>query len=511
LLPSESCVPVTAGPGPEAVHEGHLADEAATRRLAEDVAALLEPGDVVALSGDLGAGKTVFARAMIRALAHDPHLTVPSPTFPLRIDYPLARFPVVHADLYRIADPSEAVELGLEEGLADGALIVEWPDRLGDALSPDRLEVTLSIAGDGRRARLAAYGSWAGRLDRTLAARAFLERAGWGAARRMPLVGDASARAYERLARDGETAILMNAPERPEGPPVHGGRSYDAVARRARSIHPFVALAAALRAAGIHAPAVLALDLEAGLALLEDLGSEPVTDAAGRPVMERYETAVDLLASMHRRGWPEIPPLPSGAAYRLPPYEREALLVEVSLFADWYAGRDGGRPFTPEERAGFLQAWSDALSPLDAAPRTWVLRDFHSVNLLWLPQEQGLWRLGVLDFQDAMLGHPAYDLASLAQDARAAITAKEEADLKRRYIKARFQADPSFDREGFEAAYAILAAQRASKILGAFRRLAASGSKTGYLRHIPHVRTLLERNLAHPVLSPLRLWYQRFL
>jgi N-acetylmuramate 1-kinase len=510
LLPSERPGTVSAAPGPQG-RELRLADQEATRRLAEDVAALLAPGDVVALYGELGAGKTEFARAMIRALAHDPQLTVASPTFPLRVDYPLPRFPVVHADLYRLADISEAAELGLEEAVAAGALIVEWPERLGEPLSPDRLDIALSIAGEARQARLLPHGSWAERLDRSLAARAFLEKAGWGAARRMPLVGDASGRAYERLARDGETAILMNAPQRPEGPPVYNGRSYDAVARRARSIRPFVALAAALREAGVHAPAVHGCDLRAGLALLEDLGSEPVTDAAGRPVMDRYETAVDLLASMHRSDWPGTVPFPGGRSYRLPPYDREALLAEVSLFADWYAGGEAGRAFTPQERQGFLQSWSDALAPLDRAPRTWVLRDFHSVNLLWLPRGDGLWRLGVLDFQDALLGHPSYDLASLAQDARAEVSDEQEEHLKRRYVEARRQADPGFDLQAFDAAYAILAAQRATKILGAFSRLAAAEGKEDYRRHIPHVLDLLRRNLAWPVLSPLRLWYQRFL
>jgi N-acetylmuramate 1-kinase len=303
----------------------------------------------------------------------------------------------------------------------------------------------------------------------------------------------------------------MNAPQRPEGPPVDGGDSYDAVARRACTIHPFVAIAAALRQVGIHAPAVYACDLEAGLALIEDLGSEPITDVAGRPMMERYEAAIDLLSDMHRRDWPETLPLAGEAPYRLPPYDREALVVEVSLFADWYAGSEGGRSFTPEERTSFLEGWSQVLAAIDAAPRTWVLRDFHSVNLLWLPREERLWRLGVLDFQDAVLGHAAYDLASLAQDARADVTAEEEAHLKRRYVETRRKSEPGFDLDAFEAAYSILAAQRATKILGAFSRLAAAENKQGYRRHIPRVLELLRRNLTHPVLSPLRFWYRRFL
>lgn len=482
-----------------------LADEAATARLADDVATVLKPGDLVALSGELGAGKSAFARALIRSLAADPRLEVPSPTFALRLDYDLPRLRLVHADLYRIAAAGELDELGLEEALGEAAVVVEWPERAPDLPAAERLDIGLAFAAEGRRASLAATPDLAARLQRSRGIRRFLDAAGCEQARRTPLKGDASSRGYERVTRDGLSAVLMNAPARVEGPPVYGGRSYDAVARRALDVRPFLAVGAALRQAGLHAPQVLAQDIADGLLLLEDLGGEGVLDGAGRPILPRYEAAMDLLAVMHRRDWPRRLPLPDGGAYELPPYDRDALLVELSLFADWFVAH-GPRPWSAEERHGFLAAWGAVLDRLPG-DTTLVLRDFHSPNILWIETAAGLGRLGLIDFQDALLGHPAYDVASLAQDARAPLTEADEAALVGRYVAARRADAADFDADGFADAYAILAAQRASKVLGAFARLSRAEGKNGYARHGAHLRDLLRRSLGHPVLSGLRLWY----
>jgi tRNA threonylcarbamoyl adenosine modification protein YjeE len=489
-----------------------LADEAATARLAEDIAAMLRPGDLLALSGGLGSGKTSLARALIRALAADPAREVPSPTFPLRIDHPLPRLRVVHADLYRLRSADELEEIGLDEALSEAAILVEWPELLPPGFAENRLDVRLAIAGTGRRAEILAAGGWPGRMERTARIRAFLENAGRPGARRVPLAGDASSRAYERVFwSDGSRAVLMNAPARREGPAIYAGRSYDAVAHRALDVRPFVAIDQELRRAGVHAPEIRAGDMDAGLLLLEDLGSEGVVDPGGTPILGRYEAAVDLLAHMHARAWPDEAPLPDGSNWRLPPYDREALLVEVSLFPDWFGGNGGEPAFPPEARSAFLAAWADVLRVLDGTPTTWVMRDFHSPNILWLPGAAGIGRIGVIDFQDALIGHPAYDVASLVQDARAPVTAEQEQTLKARYVAARQSADPGFDAEAFDIAYAVLAAQRATKVLGIFTRLALADGKHGYQRHRARLKELLRRTLAHPVLSGLRLWYEPYI
>jgi tRNA threonylcarbamoyl adenosine modification protein YjeE len=520
-----------------------LADEGATARLAEDVAAALRPGDLVALSGGLGAGKTSFARALIRALADDPAREVPSPTFPLRVDYVLPRLKVVHADLYRIGTADELGEIGLGEALTEAALLVEWPELLPPGFAEHRLDIALEIAGEGRRAEISASGSWSERLARTRQIRAYLDRASWTEAARHPLAGDASVRAYERViraplspplqGRDGDggeargaerpsplpdppqggtgTAILMNAPARPEGPKLYGGCSYDAVAHRSLDVRPFVAIDLALREAGMRAPEILISDLDAGLLLLEDLGDEGILDAVGMPIMQRYEAAIDLLLFMHGRTWPDRAPLPDGTEHSMPPYDREALLVEVSLFPDWF-GADANAPvFSKQARSDFLAAWSDVLAHVKEGPRTWVLRDFHSPNILWQAKDRGILRVGIIDFQDALVGDPAYDVASLSQDARAPLSPEQEAALKSRYIAGRRANNSGFDAERFETAYAVFAAQRATKVLGAFARLAAVEAKPGYQRHRERLKALLSRTLRHPVLSALRLWYEPYL
>jgi tRNA threonylcarbamoyl adenosine modification protein YjeE len=471
---------------------------------------MLQPGDLVALSGGLGVGKTAFARALLRSLAGDPLLEVPSPTFPLRIDHATPRLKIVHADLFRLGDAVELGEIGLDEALAEGAILVEWPVLLPPGMAENRLDIRLQIFGYGRRADMSGTGTWPARLSRTARIRAFLDRSGWAGAARYPLLGDASTRAYERVDRAGKTAILMNAPARPEGPPVYDGRSYDAVAHRALDANAFVAIDLALRRAGVRAPVILAGDIDAGLLLLEDLGGEGILDAAGAPILERYEAAIDLLVAMHGQEWPEELPLPEGGSYRLPPYDRDALLIEISLFPDWFGAAAGEPAFLPEARGKFLAAWSKVLDEVDRAT-TWVMRDFHSPNILWRAEASGTDRIGVLDFQDALVGHPAYDVASLAQDARAPLSEENEARLKARYVAARRTADRAFDVEAFETAYAVFAAQRATKVLGAFTRFALVEGKPGYQRHRERLKALLRRTLLHPVLSPLRLWYDPFL
>lgn len=488
-----------------------LPDEAATARLAEDVAAVLKSGDLVALSGGLGAGKTTFARALLRALTGDPTLEVQSPTFPLRVDHFLQRLKVVHADLYRLGEPGELDEIGLDDAIAEGALLVEWPERLPADLSPDRLDLSFEIDGDGRSVEIAARGSWPARLARTARIRAFLDEIGLRGAARVPLAGDASTRAFERVLSNAGAVILMNAPAREEGPLADDGRSYDAVAHRSRDVRAFVAIDLALRRAGIRAPEVRAADMKAGLLLVEDLGDEGVVDAEGLPIIERYEAAIDLLVYMHGREWTQETALPGGEQYRLPPYDRDALLVEVSLFPDWFAGKGGEAAFPPEQREAFLVAWSQFLEKVDPSATTWVMRDFHSPNILWQPGEVGIARVGVIDFQDALIGHPAYDVASLAQDARVAISEEDEARLKARYVEGRKARDPDFDAEAFDVAYAVLGLQRATKVLGIFTRLAFSEGKSGYQRHRTRLKVLLARNLSHPVLSDMRLWYEPYL
>ncbi len=238
-----------------------LPGEAATIRLAGLLAPLLGTGDVVALSGPLGAGKTTFARALIRAVAGDDGLDVPSPTYTLVQIYP-TRPRISHFDLYRIADPDELVELGFDEAAETGIVLAEWPSQAPEVLRAANLHLTLAdTPGGGRQATIAALPEAAARIARPLALQAFLDAAGEGDAMRAPFPGDASARRYEVLtARDGRPLVLMDAPDLVLGPPVRDGRAYAEIARSARNTVPFVAMAEALRARGLVTPRIEAFD-----------------------------------------------------------------------------------------------------------------------------------------------------------------------------------------------------------------------------------------------------------
>ena len=488
-----------------------LANERATRRLAVDVAAVLKPGDLVTLSGDLGAGKTAFARALIRHLAEDPAMEVPSPTFTLVQTYVLPRFTVVHADLYRVTHAGELAELGVDEAAETSVVLLEWPDRAADALPPDRLDISFTLAphlgANQRNAELIAHGALVPRLERMVAIRQFLADEGLSDAGRSHLQGDASTRAYERVSHEGRKLVLMNAPRRPDGPPVRGGLPYSAIAHLAEDVKPFVAMARALRDRGLSAPQVHAANLNEGLLLLEDLGSEAVV--AGdppAPIEERYAAAVDVLVEIHRQQVAFTLPVTPGIEHRLPPYDIDAFLIEAELLLDWYLPHRG-LTLTSAARTAFAALWRDALAYAETMPPTWVLRDYHSPNLLWLPEREGIKRVGLLDFQDALMGPAPYDLVSLLQDARVDVPDAMEIALLGRYVKGRLSIDPDFATTAFVQLYVTLGAQRATKILGIFARLDRRDGKPQYLRHMPRIWRYLRRALIHPAMNDLKAWY----
>jgi N-acetylmuramate 1-kinase len=489
-----------------------LADEAATYRLMTDVAAVLEPGDLITLSGDLGAGKTTFARALIRYLAGDDTIEVPSPTFTLTQTYSLPGFTVVHADLYRLSGAAELTELGLEDAPEGAVTLVEWPDRATGFLPSNRLDIALTLEPQqgltARSVRITGYGSVTARAERILTIRRFLDRSDFGRAIRRRIQGDASTRSYERLTRDGATYVLMNSPRRPDGPPVRNGKPYSAIAHLAENVTPFVAMTQALRRQGLSAPAIFASDRESGLLVIEDLGEELVVGGEpSAPIEMRYEAATDLLAELHCEQLPTVVPVEPGIDYRLPLYDLDAFLIEVDLLPDWYLPKLDVK-ISDSKRDGYRALWREALMPVLAGPHTWVLRDFHSPNLLWLPEREGTSRIGLLDFQDAVIGPEAFDVASLLQDARVDVAEGLEMTLLSRYTRARRAANATFDTPAFARAYATLGAQRASKVLGIFARLERRDRKPQYLRHLPRVWTYLQRSLAHPALAPLAAWYR---
>ena len=500
----------------ETIWPRDLFDEESLGPLASEVATLVGPDDLITLTGDLGAGKTAFARTLIRLLTGDPELEVPSPAFTLMQVYQGLSFSILHADFYRIEKPQELLELGFEEAAESALVLVEWPQRAAGFLDADRLEIAFALnleRGPSYRAvTLTGRGRFAVRLARAKAIATLLDRSGWRDAERIFMQGDASTRSYERLVKpDGSRAVLMISPPRPDGPPVRYGKSYSAIARLAENIKPFIALSQGLRAQGLSVPEILAHDLEYGLALLEDLGDEPITSKDGINE-DHYAVAAEVLAHLHGRHLPDSLLVVENESYRIPPYDIDALLIEVELLLDWYVPYIACVPLSSGAKATFVKIWRDAVQPLFTTRPTWTLRDYHSPNLLWLTEREGLARVGVLDFQDCVLGHPAYDVVSLAQDARIDVHQDIELRVLAYYARLRQQhMEADFEIASFARAYSILGAQRATKILGIFARLDERDKKPQYLVHLPRVEGYLAKNLAHPALAELKLWYEEHL
>jgi len=309
---------------------------------------------------------------------------------------------------------------------------------------------------------------------------AFLAAQGWAAAERRPLAGDASFRRYDRLALDGRRAVLMDAP-----PPRE-------------DVRPFLKVCRLLRGLGYSAPQVFAADESAGLLLLEDLGDDTYTRLLARGVDEGelYVLAVDFLIDLHRR-------LPPEAAAGIPRFDDARALREVTLLLDWYWPATQGAPLSAAAREGYLEAWRAVLPLSRLSPDRLALFDFHIDNLIRLDGRRGVAACGLLDFQDAVIAPAPFDLVSLLEDARRDVPPALSAAMRARYLAA----CPGLDAGAFDTSYAVLGAQRNSRILGTFARLLKRDGKSDYLVHVPRVWRWLDGDLAHPALAGLRAWF----
>ncbi len=347
---------------------------------------------------------------------------------------------------------------------------------------------------------------------------AFIEQAGWGGAELHPLAGDASTRRYVRLARRGHTAMLMDQPRGAETAACPPGATdaerrklgYNAMARLAGpDCRPFAAVSQYLRAQGMSAPEIFAQDFEAGFLLIEDLGDGRFADLILGGTAERplYEAAVDVLVKLHQSPAPKTLAVPGAAAVHLLAYDPVAMEAEVLLLAEWFFKAASGQEVSAEAREAFVAAWRSALARLPVDNAVMVMRDFHAENLMWLGDRQGVARAGLLDFQDALAGSPAYDLISLTEDARRDVSVELAEAMTRRYIAARKALDARFDEEAFRFAAALLAAQRNTKIVGIFTRLWKRDGKPRYTQYLPRMWGYLERDLQHPALGDLKHWF----
>lgn len=310
----------------------------------------------------------------------------------------------------------------------------------------------------------------------------FLQANGWGGARCEFLSGDASFRSYQRVVKGDKKAVLMDAP--PEKEPLP----------------PFITIAEYLDECGYSAPKILARDIKEGFLLLEDLGDDLFSNWLNlQPAKEAdlYLEATNFLIDLHRQKTkPE----------ELAEYDVELLLEETVLFIDWYCVAILGKERAAELRPQYIKLWKDLFARVPWLPNVVVLRDFHADNLLWLPERAGVAKIGLLDFQDAVMGSPAYDLLSLVEDARRDVQPETAMTIINHYIQ-----QMQWEADSFMACYAMLAAQRNSKIIGIFTRLAMRDEKHHYLSLLPRVWQHLEHDMQHPIMKPLQQWTNKHL
>ena len=481
-----------------------------TESFAREVSLWARPGYCILLSGELGSGKSTFARAFIRALAPGENFDVPSPSFAIVQSYKQTRVPVAHIDLYRLQTEAEVEELGLDELLDTHVMLVEWPEKFPASLCPDILNINFSGMGETRTLTLEARGIWPALLQRNAQINALIGRSTLHGGVRSFLEGDASSRRYEMVTALKSTAILMDMPKRPDGPIVKNNKPYSAIAHLAENIGAVVGVNDLLLERGYSAPEVYELDLNHGLSLIEPLGTELFGKMLmrGDDMRSPMQAAVDVLADMAGKSWPASVPVRNGPPHRIARYDISAMMIEVDLLPSWYWPHIKGVRALADVYEEFTRQWEKLLPLLDASRPVWTLRDYHSPNLLWLPERPGMRRVGLIDTQDCVLGHSAYDLVSLLQDARVDIEHDMATQLFEHYCGLR-SSQGNFDRATFARDFAILGAQRATKILGIFARLYKRDGKPAYLKHIPRVSRHLSRNLAHPALSALKAWHDR--
>lgn len=319
--------------------------------------------------------------------------------------------------------------------------------------------------------------------ERSQQIQAFLTAHGWGGCERIAVKGDASFRRYERLKKGNNSAILMDAPPKLE------------------DVHPFIFIGTFLKDNHLSAPIIYAADVENGFLILEDFGDDvygailsgdsPLSGTVSE--MELYRSAVDVLTELH-----SLTP-PPGVPY----YDTTRLLNEASMMVNWYLPAIMTDPRSLKDAQDeYTSLWKDILATKQNLPEVLVLRDYHSPNLMWLPNRNGIQKVGLLDFQDAVIGSPAYDLVSLLADARRDVSPQLAESLLQHYLAE----NPHLDKEAFLTSYTILGAQRNFKVIGFVTKKLYSENNSSYLHLFPRMWRYLEQHLKHPIFASIKDW-----
>ena len=486
-----------------------LPDISAVRRFAGWIAPRLNKGDWLLLSGDLGAGKTELARCIIRQIL-GVHTDVPSPTFTLIQHYESPEIKLLHTDLYRLESSEEIAELGLLDE-TDSIVLVEWPEKLGVYMPEKAVTIHLEDVGSIRQCTLHVapdnadfFHGLDDFINREKVLTDFLEKNGYGQAVRTTLAGDASSRRYERLEMDNKRFILMDWPALP-----NENDDYKAKVFLSKSVTDFRDICAYLIRCGLSAPEIYAQDDAQGLLVLEDFGQHNFTetiDAKDPHLPILYHESIMALAALYHHADTENPQTNARQFSTPVRYDKAIILTEIQKFIDWYMP-SLEKTLPDSALVAWEEIWGALVTKLEAmnVHDVMILRDVHSPNLHWLDNRQSIRRVGFIDIQDGIAGHPAYDVVSLLQDARRDLPKDFEGRFKALYVT-----ETGLDAGDFDTAYNIFGVQRNLRILGIFVWLSKVQGKSSYLQHIPRVNGYIKAGLAHAALADLRGWFETY-
>ncbi len=478
-----------------------------TENLATKIAKYIVAGDIIRLTGDLGVGKSVFARSIIKALGHKGK-HIPSPTFTLIQAYDDTRLPVAHIDLYRIESQDEVEEIGVECWLDNGLIIVEWPEKALNWFpeqKPDLLDFhimemdnsgTLTVhieqgEGEERKITISGGDSWNRRLSLIEGAytrpvtnegrQEFVAKCGFRNHVISPVSADASFRSYWRINTPDGCRVIMDSP-----PPIE-------------NVEPVIKMTRYFEKIGVHVPHIYEKDEENGYLLLEDFGNTTVRDGIlnhNKPLEPWYYKSVDVLAHLATQPLPDIRQ-----------YTKKALWSEVSRFIDWYLPCARSHATHTADRRAFKEMWEPLFDKILDVPQTTVLWDYHADNLMMLcdgePRE-GLEDIGVIDFQDARIGPVSYDMSMLLQDVRFEIPKALEQKLLQYFINSQ----DCLDEEKFLQSYRLINLQRTLKIIGGFTRLHFRDGKDNYLQYLPRCWQIVDEALEDPLCREIKTFMQ---
>lgn len=474
-----------------------------TEALAAKIAKYIVAGDVIRLKGDLGVGKSVFARSIIRALGHNGE-HIPSPTFTLIQTYDDTRLPLAHIDLYRMESEDEVEAIGVECWLDHGVVIVEWPEKALNWFpeqKPDLLDfhimemdnsgtltITLEeLANEARSVTFEGGASWSRRLslvnnqyDRPVTEKGrqnFVAECGYRNHVISPVSADASFRTYWRINTAEGSRIIMDSP-----PPIE-------------NVKPVITMTKYLESIGVHAPHIYQKDEKNGYLLLEDFGNTTVRNGIinhNKPLDPWYYKAVDVLGHLASSQLPDIRE-----------YTKKALWSEVSRFMDWYLPCARSTATHTADRKAFKQLWEPLFDKILDVPKTTVLWDYHADNLMMLTDgepKEGLSEIGVIDFQDARIGPVSYDMSMLLQDVRFEISK----DLEHKLIQHFISSQNKINEEKFMLSYNLINLQRTLKIIGGFTRLHFRDGKDTYLQYLPRCWQIVDEALQTPECADIK-------